>query len=302
MQLPPCHYFKMPQEKKSSAHPKNVRLESVGRAYAFMEYYFRTAVVINAVPFTYNPRTRRFSVRKTSIKHILWVITMPIGIFVETAQVTWELVVAKDDGAVSRGECALIAFIFSSWSLILSVHYNVLRRHKEMMNHMNQTIALREWFTETHLPPCEDHKIVRAYIITSCMQCFFQCLMVASEGTKAHFLYSNVPPEYRTPRTGAAWSLYAYYRVTSNFLSGYFHVFAGALHVQTCNQVLALRYDILFEINLAHYGAKFNLHGILPFSGWLVGRTLGRICNTIAWSKSYAAGIARHILEVSSPK
>ena len=110
-----------------------------------------------------------------------------------------------------------------------------------MVNHLNQTITLREWFTEARLPKCEDHKIVRAHKISSCLQCFFQCLMVGAEGTKAHFLYSNVPVEQRSVLTFALWALYAYYRVTTNFLSGYFHYFAGALQVQTCNQILALR-------------------------------------------------------------
>ena len=109
---------------------------------------------------------------------------------------------------------------------------------------------LREWFTEERLPISGDDKVVRAHIISSCLQCFFQCLMVAAEGTKAHFLYSNIPAEHRNALTLALWILYSYYRVTSNFLSGYFHYFAGALHVQTCNQVLALRQEIFTLICL----------------------------------------------------
>ena len=217
------------------------KMDSIGPAYQLMEHYFRLAVAINTVPFTYNKQRRRFSVSKASIKYGLWFVVMLVGLLVETVQVLRELLRAKNDSAVSRGEWAHIAFVFSSWAFIWSCHYNVAQRQNEMVNHMNQTIALREWFTEARLPKSDDHKIVRAHMISSCMQCFFQCLMVAVEGTKAHFLYSNMPAEYRSAGTGALWALYAYYRVMSNFLSGYFHVFAGVLHVQTCNQVLALR-------------------------------------------------------------
>ena len=206
-----------------------------------MEYYFRIAVSINAVPFTYNRINRRFHVNRASLKYFLWFTLVFIGILVDLTQVTRELLRAMDDSEVSRGEWALIAFVFSSWSLIATCHYNVVRRGDGMMNHLNQIVALRKWFTEERLPRCGDHKIVRAHIIPSCLQCFFQCLMVEAEGTKAHFLYSNVPVEHRNALTGLLWFLYAYYRVTTNFLVGYLHVFTGVLHVQTCNQVLALR-------------------------------------------------------------
>ena len=250
------------KKKTSSAQEshKHVRERQwIGRAFQLMEKYnFRIATAINAVPFTYNRETRRFSLptrRSSSIKYILWFLVVFMGILVETAQVGWELWRAKNDDGMNRGEWALIAFIFSSWTFVIGLHYNVAKRGDVMVNHLNQAIATREWFTEARLPKSGDHKYVRAHIISSCLQCFFQCLMVAAEGTKAHFLYSNVPAEYRNPLTGVVWVIYAYYRVMTNFLCGYLQYFAGALHVQTCNQILALRSkgeeDV--RVNLKYY-------------------------------------------------
>ena len=279
----------MPLTKKkivlNRAHKVNYGKESVGRAYDLMEYYFRIAVAINAVPFTYSSGARRFDLNRSSIKYLLWNLIVFIGILAELAQVTYELLRTKDDSRMSRGEWALIAFIFSSWTFVSSCHYNVARRGDGMVNHLNQTIALREWFTEERLPKCSDHKIVRAHIISSCLQCFFQCLMVAAEGTKAHFLYSNVPVEHRSLLTGFAWFLYAYYRVTTNFLSGYFHLFAGALHVQTCNQILALRLEGKQDMreNLHYYRMLQILCSRYSetYSGWFIPQMTKFACENL---------------------
>ena len=148
------------------------------------------------------------------------------------------------------------------------------------------------------LPPCVDHKVVRAHIIWICKQCFFQCLIVAAEGTKAHLLYSNVPPAYSTPLTGAAWALSAYYRVASNLLSGYFLLFAGSLHVQICNQTLALWGT--FPNN--EICARNLILSNFKISDFVVDRISGRIYNTIAWSRSCVAAMLRHMPSVSLPK
>ena len=73
-----------------------------------MEYYFRIAVAINAVPFTYDKNRRRFRFSTDRLRYIPWVIVVFTGILIETVQVGWELLRAKSDSAVSRGEWALM--------------------------------------------------------------------------------------------------------------------------------------------------------------------------------------------------
>ncbi|CAG7687325.1 unnamed protein product [Allacma fusca] len=110
-----------------------------------------------------------------------------------------------------------------------------------MITYMNQALGTRSYFKESVLPPSTDHRVVRAHLIVSASQSFFQGLMVAAEGTKTHYVYSYTPEAYRNAVTLGIWGLYAYYRVISNFTSGYFHVFSAVFHVQTCKQILQYR-------------------------------------------------------------
>ena len=211
---------------------------TIGKAYDVMEIYFGMAVLINAVPFTYDRIRRRYDVDKCSVKYKIWFVLMFIGMFIEWAQVTRELVRSKFDHTVSRGEWGMIFFVFSSWSFLSTIHYNVYKNTNEIVNHMNQTIRMREYFTDEKLPPTKDHRLAKLHIYATAFQVFFQCLMVAVEGTKKQYLYSNVPPAYRSIVTSGMWAIWAYYRVMTNLLAAYFLIFGGLFHVSTCNQVI----------------------------------------------------------------
>ena len=247
------------QDEIQDSHVQN---DGVGRAYKLMEYYFLIAVKINAIPFRYNKVQKRLTSVSSSVKFKIWFILMLLGIVAEWAQATFELLRAKQDQSVGRGEWALIYFLFISWTFVVSCHYNIFKQHRELVNHVNQTVRMREWLRETYgeLPHSADDKLVKAHIYSSCSQCFFQCLMVAAEGYKGQFLYSNVPLGQRNVGTAALWALWAYYRVMSNFLCGYFHYFAGVLHVQTCNQVLELRFfmQITPQREMVHWWECLN--------------------------------------------
>lgn len=233
----------MGDSKKESDSPDHVGDKTqnrVGRTYELMEYYFHAAVTLNAVPFTYNGK--RFKVDPTSTKYRAWLVLMFAGIVVEWAQMTWELLRAKRDINVSRGEWSLIYFVFIGWNLLLSLHTNTLLKNAEVVNHLNKTVHLRQTFSDAFAKPSQkDEKLVRAHIWASCSQCFFQSLMVAVEGYKSHFLYSNIPEENRNFVTAGLWTAWGSYRVMTNFLGGYFYYFVGMLHVQTCYIVLKLR-------------------------------------------------------------
>ena len=110
-----------------------------------------------------------------------------------------------------------------------------------MVNHLNQTIWAREWFTEERLPPTKDPKLVRIHLWVGNLQALAQCFLVAAEGTKSYYIYSNVPEDYRNTTTAVIWAVYAFYRVMSNSLGGYFQYFTSVLHIYTCNQILGWR-------------------------------------------------------------
>ncbi|CAG7731530.1 unnamed protein product [Allacma fusca] len=224
-------------EGKSEKFPRR----EPAKSYKLIEIYIKIAVIINAVPFHYNQRTQRLSLDRSSIKYQTWFVLMFLGMVLELSQVTREMIRAGLDDNTSRGEWALIFFIFLSWFLITLLHYNALTNGQDMVSYHNQVIGIRKYFGEENLPPTLDHKTVRAHIISSVCQCFFQCLMVATEGTRNQYIYSNVPPNNRSLITTLVWAVYAYYRVSSNFLCGYFCLFAGIFHVQTCNQILQYR-------------------------------------------------------------
>ena len=131
----------------------------------------------------------------------------------------------------------------SCW-FITTCHYQVLVSHNEMVNHLNQTLWTREWFTEERLPPTKDPKLVRIHLWVGNLQALAQCFLVAAEGTKSYYIYSNVPEDYRNTTTAVIWAVYAFYRVMSNSLGGYFQYFtftSSVLHIYTCNQILGLR-------------------------------------------------------------
>ncbi|CAG7728433.1 unnamed protein product [Allacma fusca] len=215
--------------------------EEVALSYHYMEKYFRVAVNINAVPYHYNKQKRRFRLDRKSLKYKLWMLLMLFGMLAETAQATKELIRGSLDDTVGRGEWSLVLFIFISWVFVTSTHFNTYLRGEDIVSYINQVMGTRAYFKESNLPMTSDHKIVRAHIYVSCAQCFFQALMVAAEGLKPQYLFSNVPEEYRNPLTWAIWIPYAYYRVMSNFQAGYFQYFVGILHIQTCNQILMYR-------------------------------------------------------------
>ena len=236
-----CLSFTLPGCFKKKP-PQRSRKPTIGKAYAVMELYFTFGVLINAVPFTYDRNRRRYDVKKRSIKYKIWFILMLIGMFAEWAQVTRELIRSKLDHTVSRGEWGLIYFVFASWNFICGCHYNTVRKANEIVNHMNQGIRMREYFTEDRLPPTKDHRFAQLHIYATVFQCFFQCLMVAVEGmTKAHYMFANVPAGYRNTVTYGMWAVWAYYRVLTNFMSAYFPIFAGLFHVSTCNQVVGYK-------------------------------------------------------------
>ena len=224
-------------KKKTDRTPR----ATIGKAYDWMELYFGAAVLINAVPFTYDRTRRRYDFDRESTKYRIWFVLMLLGMFSEWAQVTRELIRSKFDQSVNRGEWGMIYFVFVSWTLLAACHYSFFKKGNEVVNHMNQTIRMREYFTDEKLPPTNDHQLVKPHIYLTCFQGFFQCLMVAVEGTKNQYLYSNVPPEYRNLLTSGIWAIWAYYRVMTNFLAGYFLIFGGIFHVSMCNQVIGYR-------------------------------------------------------------
>ncbi|CAG7832664.1 unnamed protein product [Allacma fusca] len=215
--------------------------KDTAKSYQLIEIYIKIAVIINAVPFHYNRRTQQLSLDKHFLKYRIWIVLMFLGMILELSQVTREMIRAGLDDNTSRGEWALIFFIFLSWYLVTLLHYNALTNGNDMATYHNQVVSIRDQFGEKNLPPTSDHKMVRIHMITSMSQCFVQCLMVAAEGTRNQYIYSNVSPQYRSWLTAIIWAMYAYYRVSSNFLCGWFSVFAGIFHVQTCNQILQYR-------------------------------------------------------------
>ena len=224
--------------QKSPAPP------NIGKSYSLIETFtYIPAVVLNAVPFTFNKKIRRYAISWTSWKCKIWFVLMLFMVFVELAQITFELIRTKSDPNVSRGDWCLIMFIFISWEFVFSDHLNAFVHGNEGVNHLNQLIRTREWFTQGNreLPPSKDHKIVKALLWTCFSQWFFQCLTVAAEGGKSPHLYSNVPEEYRSVGTTAVWAVYAYYRVTTNFCTALWHYFAGVLQVEVCTQILKWR-------------------------------------------------------------
>ena len=107
---------------------------------------------------------------------------------------------------MSRGEWFLVAFLFFSWFFMTSVHLNVLLRLYQMVNHMNQLVSMRKWFTEENLPATTDHKFVRTQMWFCAVQCIFQALMIAVEREKNQFVYSYLPDKYRNVGTTALWA------------------------------------------------------------------------------------------------
>ena len=234
----PLFVKKVASERSTSSPP------FIGEAYALIEKFtYIPSVTLNAVPLTFNREIRRYAVSWSSMKSKLWIFSMLIMVFVEWAQITKELITAKADPNVSRGDWCLILFLFISWQFVISAHLNSLVHGDAMINHMNQLIRTREWFTQDQrdLPPSKDHKIVKALLWCCLAQAFFQCLTLAVEGTAGPYLYSNVPEEYRNVGSAAIWTVYAYYRVITNFCTCLWHYFGGVLQVQLCTQVLQWR-------------------------------------------------------------
>ena len=222
--------------EKAASHKPNV-----GRAYELMELSFRVAMGVNAIPFTYDTTQRRFAVDLRSLKFATWFLLMFLGVSIEFTQMMKELIRTAADDKVSRSDWCLLCLLCISWWLLTTCHYQVLVKHYQMVDHLNQTLWAREWFTEERLPQTKDHKLVRIHLWFGNLQALGQCFLVAAEGTKNYYVYSNVPEEYRSILTAAMWTLYAFYRVMSNSLAGYFQYFVSALHVNTCNQILDLR-------------------------------------------------------------
>ena len=216
----------------------------IGKAYSLVERFtYIPAVTINSVPFTFNRKIRRFAVSWTSLKYKIWLGSMLFMVFVELAQITKELVQALPDPRVSRGDWCLTMFLFISWQFVLAAHVNAFIHGDEIVNHLNQLIRAREWFTKDHrqLPASKDHKVVTGFLWCCAAQLFFQCLTVAANGATGPHLYSNVPEEYRNMYLTAVWAVYAYYRVMSNFGTALWHYLSGSLQVQVCTQVLEWR-------------------------------------------------------------
>ena len=213
----------------------------VGRTYHFIEYVISVGVKLNSLPFTYDKANLRCHVKTSSLKFILWTITMLLSVAMELGQIVRELVRANNDADTSRGEWCLVAFLFISWMFMTQVHLNVFLRPYEMVNHVNQLVRMRQGFGEGKLPRSGDYKIIRTQIYFCFLQFLAQASMISAEREKNQFLYSYLPEESRSMVTTAIWTLYAFYRVATNFLAGLLQYFVGALHVETCNQVMQLR-------------------------------------------------------------
>ena len=227
----------MPKAEKNGPSLK----PNVGRAYELMELSFRVAMGMNAIPFTYDTTRRRFAVDPRSPKFVTWFVLMFLGILVELSQITNELIRTAGDENISRSDWCLLCLLWISWWFLTTCHYQVLVKHQQMVDHLNQTLWAREWFSEERLPQTKDHKLVHIHLWFGNLQALGQCFLVAAEGTKNHYIYSNVPEEYRSTVTASIWAAYAFYRVMSNSLAGYFQYFASALHINSCNQILGLR-------------------------------------------------------------
>ena len=213
----------------------------VGATYHLIEYCITASVKLNSIPFTYDKANLCCSVRTSSPKFMLWTITMLVSVTIELGQIVRELVRAKQDASTSRGEWCLVAFLFFSWLFILQVHLNVFLHPYEMVNHLNQLIRMRQWFGEEKLPRSSDYKVIRTQMYFCFLQFLVQASMVSAEREKNQFLYSYLPAESRGVATTALWTLFAFYRVATNFMAGLLQYFVGVLNVETCNQVLQLR-------------------------------------------------------------
>ena len=213
----------------------------VGLTYHYIEMVAQLGVWLNSLPFTYSRAMLQLHVNSTGPKFVFWIITMFSVIVLELGQIIWELIRRKLDLNMSRGEWCLIAFLFMSWLFMALIHLNILVHPHEVVNHLNQLLRLRKWFSEERLPHATEHKVVRIQMWFCCFQCFVQALMISVERENRQFLYSYLPEGYRSMGSTAIWITYAYYRVTTNFLGGLFQYFVSILTVQTCNQVLELR-------------------------------------------------------------
>ena len=215
----------------------------VGQTYHNIEYCLTNGIKFNAIPFTYDRANLRCDVKTRSPKFIIWTATMLVPILIELGQILRELVRAKLDDNTSRGEWCLVAFVFFSWLFMANIHLNVFLHPYDMVNHLNQLVRMRKWFREEKLPPSNDHKIVR----TQMWFCFFQFLvqasMISAEREKGHFLYSYLSAENRSGVTTALWTLYAFFRVSTNFMAGLAQYFVGILNVATCDQIMQIRYQ-----------------------------------------------------------
>ena len=169
-------------------------------------------------------------------------ITMLLGVMIELGQIVRELVRANLDENTSRGEWCLVAFLFFSWLFMATVHLNVFLSPYEMVNHLNQLVRMRQWFGEAEMPRSNDYKVMRTQMWFCFLQFLVQAAVVSAEREKNQFLYSYLPEESRSVATTAIWTLYAFYRVATNFLAGLTQYFLSALHAETCNQVMQLRY------------------------------------------------------------
>ena len=213
----------------------------VGQTYHNIEYCLSAGIKFNAIPFTYDRANLRCDVKTTSPKFIIWTATMLVPILIELSQIVRELVRAKLDKTTSRGEWCLVAFLFFSWLFMTIVHVNVFLHPYDIVNHLNQLVRMRKWFGEEKLLPSKEHKIVR----TQLWFCFFQFLvqasMISAEREKGQFFYSYLPAESRSVATTALWTLYAFFRVSTNFMAGLTQYFVGILHIETCNQIMQIR-------------------------------------------------------------
>ena len=185
---------------------KSPRKPNVGPAYDLMELSFRLSMGLNVVPFTYDLKRRRFSVNPASLKFATWFVLMFLGIVVELAQMSRELIRAAVDENVSRSDWCFLCLLWTNWWFVAFSHHHILVSHQQMVEHLNQTLGSREWFTEERLPHTEDHKLIRIHLWFSNFQALAQGFLVAAEGTKAHYIYSNLPEEYRTTTTAALWT------------------------------------------------------------------------------------------------
>ena len=143
---------------------KSPRKPNVGPAYDLMELSFRLSMGLNVVPFTYDLKRRRFSVNPASLKFATWFVLMFLGIVVELAQMSRELIRAAVDENVSRSDSCLLCLLWTNWWFVAFSHHHILVSHQQMVEHLNQTLGSREWFTEERLPHTEDHKLVRIHL------------------------------------------------------------------------------------------------------------------------------------------